>query len=666
MKCDLREPMCTNCLANGKDCEPAPRATRPRPTHERIQQLETEVTDLEAFLGRLAHLPPGGAVRALEQWSQSGSTDTAQLEEQDGTTVGGDAEDVSGRVEDMIPPSRLSFSISRTAAHGPTSAFFDDLGERDHDLPHAGRASPSFGVAAPSEAELRDQATARCAEERHMEILNLASGKLDFDGVPADLAMHLLALHWNRQHFAFLITYRPLFTRDMACAGPYFSKLLLNAIFFSVSKFSDRPDVYDDLSDQSTAGRRFLRRVKELLGEALDQSTLPTIQAMLLLSSSLFALGHQSAAWLYSGIAIRMIFDLGLHYDCSHRVGTAPGSLAAEELEIRRRVVWAAFIYDKVISLYQGRAVSFAEDSMHVPHRFLDHYEEQELWTPYAFPGIQRYPGAPARAISTFTSLCSLAVIMGRIITYIYADQGSLEQAARHLRRLSANLDQWKASVPPEITFDPTADRDDAPPPHVLSLHLMFYTLVTLLHRPFVETGNRQMSDPNIVALSWARCEDAARGATAVLGRYRRTFTLARAPYLISYTTYVAATIHVRMAAQRGPQSEAGRLLSVCLEALQENAATNPGVRKMYATVCSLMVRLGVHLDVGSSVSENTALPSDLDLDAIIRSFGTNPLPEPGGLAVSELGDAASAWTLGHDQLALDNLYGFLGFDPSG
>lgn len=54
-----------------------------------------------------------------------------------------------------------------------------------------------------------------------------------------------------------------------------------------------------------------MRRIKELLGEALDQSSIPTCQAMLLLSSSLFALGQQSAAWVYSGIAIRMILDMG-------------------------------------------------------------------------------------------------------------------------------------------------------------------------------------------------------------------------------------------------------------------------------------------------------------------------------------------------------------------
>ncbi len=63
-----------------------------------------------------------------------------------------------------------------------------------------------------------------------------------------------------------------------------------------------------------------------------------------------------------------------------------------------------------------------------------------------------------------------------------------------------------------------------------------------------------------------------------------------------SYTTYVAATIHVRNAAQRGSQSEAGNLLSICLEGLKENSLTNTGVSKMYDIIRGLMRKLGVVL----------------------------------------------------------------------
>lgn len=175
-----------------------------------------------------------------------------------------------------------------------------------------------------------------------METINYAQKKLDFDGVDSDLGLHLLDLHWNRQHHAFLITYRPAFMRDMACRGPYYSKLLLNAIYFGASKFSSRLEVRRDPDDVRTAGWLYRERVRELLGSALDRSDITTIQALLVMASSLFALGDErSAAWLYAGTAFRMIIDLGMHVDGSRLPQNM--RLNDEDLEIRRRVFWGAF-----------------------------------------------------------------------------------------------------------------------------------------------------------------------------------------------------------------------------------------------------------------------------------------------------------------------------------
>jgi hypothetical protein len=172
-----------------------------------------------------------------------------------------------------------------------------------------------------------------------LEELNFRQGKLDFDGVDPDLGMHLLSLHWNRQHHSFLITYRPAFMRDMACNGPYFSKLLLNAIYFGASKFSPRLEVRKDPDDVRTAGWSYRQRVRELLGSSLDKSDVTTIQALLQMTNSLFALGDErSAAWLYSGLAFRMLIDMGLHVDAK-----STRRFTDEDLEIRRRVFWGAF-----------------------------------------------------------------------------------------------------------------------------------------------------------------------------------------------------------------------------------------------------------------------------------------------------------------------------------
>ena len=75
---------------------------------------------------------------------------------------------------------------------------------------------------------------------------------------------------------------------------------------------------------------------------------------------------------------------------------------------------------------------------MHVPFRFLDQYEEQELWTPFAFPINRHYPGAPARAMSTFAAYSSLAVIIvsRASVTSIVkraSNRTILEQATIHL-----------------------------------------------------------------------------------------------------------------------------------------------------------------------------------------------------------------------------------------
>jgi hypothetical protein len=146
--------------------------------------------------------------------------------------------------------------------HGRTSTLFD---EGPHDRPVA-EARPKM----PDEWIERGL-VAEAARQRQLETVNFRLGKLDFDGVEPELGMHLLSLHWNRQHHSFLATYRPAFMRDMACNGPYFSKLLLNAIYFGASKFSTRHEVRRVSEDVRTAGWQFRERVRELLGGALDK-----------------------------------------------------------------------------------------------------------------------------------------------------------------------------------------------------------------------------------------------------------------------------------------------------------------------------------------------------------------------------------------------------------
>lgn len=223
-----------------------------------------------------------------------------------------------------------------------------------------------------------------------------------------------------------------------------------------------------------TAGWKYRQRVKELLGDCLDSSEITTIQALLMMAQSLFALGDErSAAWLYAGIAFRMLIDLGIHADTSAQQSVR--GLSDEDLEIRRRVFWAAFVVDKMQSLYQGRPVSLQESDSRVPITFLDTYEEYEHWMPFAYDRTvqETYPGSPAYSVSTFTGLCQLSAIMNSILNHIYAE-ATFDKAPEELSELQKTLDSrlraWHDKLPIHLKLEPSKPPTVTPPPHVLSL----------------------------------------------------------------------------------------------------------------------------------------------------------------------------------------------------
>ncbi|KAL4735115.1 fungal-specific transcription factor domain-containing protein [Aspergillus similis] len=609
IKCNNERPVCINCKAYAQDCvyKPIAQKTRDagRDRHERSSHRRTPKkhtlsidTERESDPAVLSN-NTDDAVGRLPRINLASQT-TNQAD--DSSNRG----DISGPSEAGV--ARILVSANGVSSyHGRTSALFED---HVHDRSTTSDLAPRL----PDDWVERGL-VAEAVKQRQMEQLNFTQGKLDFDGVDPDLGMHLLSLHWNRQHHSFLITYRPAFMRDMACNGPYFSKLLLNAIYFGAAKFSPRLEVRKDPNDVRTAGWRYRERVRELLGGALDRSDITTIQALLVMTNSLFALGDErSAAWLYSGLAFRMLIDMGMHVDL-----TSTRRFSDEDLEIRRRVFWAAFVVDKIQSLYQGRPVSLKETDALVPIKFLDTYEELEHWQPFAYSNCaSNYPGMPAYSTSTFTFLCKLSLTMSDILSCIYTERSSNQsphELAKMLDELQLRLDQWEASLPKHLRFDPGHVRTVAfPPPHVSSLHAMHNSLVILLHRPFVADGHLYSTSPSISVDSFKRCASAALNISNLLRAYHRAFSVRRAPYLISYATYVAATILTRIAAKRRNDSAAHADLATCLAVFEENQGTNSAVGKAAKIVRSLMRKLGVVIQ-------------EISIDDLAMN-SSNPLPD--------------------------------------
>ncbi|OAA71852.1 fungal specific transcription factor domain-containing protein [Akanthomyces lecanii RCEF 1005] len=597
IKCNNEQPICANCKIYEQVCIYVPlhpsaepkgataAATSSHSTRSKARPRRTAKTRLSA--SRETPTPPPRERLSTERSGHDDADDTGAVPvEQTGQRR------VDGDSSEGLPQPGRGASVSRVTVasnnvssyHGHTSTLYEEQAPEREAHPRVPDDWVEKGL------------VAEAARQRQLEEFNFHTGRLDFDDVDPDLGMHLLNLHWNRQHHSFNITYRPAFMRDMACSGPYFSKLLLNALYFGASKFSPRLDVRRDPRDVRTAGWKYRERVRKLLGSALDRSDITTIQALLIMSNSLFALGDErSAAWLYAGLAIRMIIDLGMHVDVEDRRSTR--RFTDEDLEIRRRVFWSAFIVDKIQSLYQGRPITLKESDTLVPIKFLDTYEEFEYWRPMAF-SLQsiEYPGTPAYSVSTFTALCRLSVVMGDILSGVYAER-TFDKSPNELSKLLENLDSklkaWKSSLPKHLEMDPE-DVLKATPPHVFSLNAMYNVLRILLHRPFVADGHLYGNLRDISVKSFMTCVSAADHIVMLLRAYDCAFAVARAPYLISYACYVAATIHVRIAAKRTADSEAYNSLATCLAIFNRNQETNKAIQRAQHIIQGLMKRLSV------------------------------------------------------------------------
>ncbi len=383
---------------------------------------------------------------------------------------------------------------SESRYHGPTSAMFDSQ-------PFFHRQSETVPQAQP--VLIKCVLLANAARQSKLficpwimysiyagqsETINILSEKLDFDGVDPELGTYLLSIFWSRQHHSGLVVYRPVFTRDMACAGPFFSKLLLNAIFFAASKHSRRLEVRSNPNDITTAGWSYRTRFKSLLSTSFDSSSVTTIQALLIMANSLFSrCDERSLSWIYAGSAFKMIIDLGL------QIESGENSLeVAETIEVRRRLFWGAFgtfslplellchgiadhgsikVLDKIQALYQGRPPNLHESDCNVLLDFSDEYEELESFCPISYTDDATCT-FPAYNISVFKEFCKLSLIMDRIFTKLYAAKSTTrnpDELLQESQSLNADLENWCQNLPCHMVIN-YSGANLTLSPHTLSL----------------------------------------------------------------------------------------------------------------------------------------------------------------------------------------------------
>ncbi|OJI99288.1 hypothetical protein ASPVEDRAFT_124630 [Aspergillus versicolor CBS 583.65] len=653
IRCDTAKPTCSACRNSNRVCVYHSGPRKQRPSAARIEFLESERAALEDALVRLkgadkaqrdalleSVVVRGGRVslgqggRVANEWERTmqrslgdrilspmsctrGEGVAIQEEDNRGRDDGGGLN--QGDHERALSPGKgkdvWAIGVSDKADKSPHAS--DSIFSSTSVVQASTARHPHSHEQQRAATEtLRYQLIANAAMERQQE--HRLRGLSTIRGVPAELALHLLHLHWSRQHHTFLLTYRPVFMRELQHGGPYCSDLLLYTVFACASKFSERPD--------PETGQAFFARCDELLLQhgLLIQSSIPTVIALVMLGSTFIARGMASKGWLYTGYAMRMIYDLGLHTEPQIEVT----KYNVEEIEIRRRVFWGAFVCEKLQSLYLGRPPTIRLQDAHVSHEFLDTFEELEPWEPYddcptstKGPGMVSLTPPLAYSVSVFQQLCLLSQIMTQIIDKIYCVGAASSSTRREIGALDDALTSWYTNLPDHLAYEPWA-RDPLDPPAAIApnriiLLTTYHFLIVLLHRPFITASNpsthsHTTSTPGIPPVAWERCTTASRHITSLALSYQSIYPLRKSSYLLSYSVYVACTIHVLNTASlaagndRHAHAESLTLLSASLKCLDALAVPNSGVADTAGIIRRLILANG--LEEASGVVEDQDL----------------------------------------------------------
>jgi hypothetical protein len=165
---------------------------------------------------------------------------------------------------------------------------------------------------------------------------------------------HLINIYFTWNDPFFHLIDRDIFLKHMELAETdpqkcyFYSPALLFAIMAVSAPNTDSPLLGSDVD-----GNGFMSRARILIEHELDSAEVTTAQALVLMGVREASIGRDSRGWIYNGMSLRIVIDLGLHCDDTSRFKA--GEFSDDELKVRNTTFWGCYIYDKYVFLRRNR-----------------------------------------------------------------------------------------------------------------------------------------------------------------------------------------------------------------------------------------------------------------------------------------------------------------------
>ena len=220
--------------------------------------------------------------------------------------------------------------------------------------------------------------------------------------------------------------------------------------------------------------------------------------------------GDNRGAWYWMGIAITLAQLLGTHRKAEYKV-------PSQESKIHRRVWWSCYIRDRMLGIAMGRPMRIKEAEFDTAPLTLEDFDIIDLSTASekTLPTMDDQIALAQMCIKT-TELCKIltevldqnfSILPGEKSTSsVKEDNGSTATMlflkdcptnSQLVQRFDQDLQAWYNNLPASSVYRVDAGQEGYSQCVVVnaaSLHIVFWSVVSALHRPQLRTADRAFS----------------------------------------------------------------------------------------------------------------------------------------------------------------------------
>lgn len=279
---------------------------------------------------------------------------------------------------------------------------------------------------------------------------------------PKHMADHLLGSYYASVHMIIPILHWPTFEGEYEAvykAGslhgvpPVWSSLFFSVLAVGVL-FSTEPSIH-----RPNKGKEYIETSRVLIDMWNDEFVIDHARAAILTSVFLTEMNLKSAAWTWLASAVRIAQDIGLHCE------TGPWPMI--EGEMRRRVWWGIYVWDRHMSLELGRPllIEDADCDVSLPAAIDDHYiHDAGMMVP--------------SGVSPLTNFILPIIHVVRSVSQLIKTLKSLMISPSTLQTFDTHFSSCMAAFPPSCQLtahEPLDPRILAPVCHLMNARLILH-----------------------------------------------------------------------------------------------------------------------------------------------------------------------------------------------